>query len=177
MRNIVPAIVSLPQYLEIQHSDPGRLRPTCCPHCGNEDLWNHGHYDRKANRKNTSNILNPISIYRYFCPHCHKTCSTLPECLPQNRWYLWDIQQAALMLSLIGKSFAAIEKKTMLSRHTISRWVNHLKKHLQCHKEILCKRLDNLDITKDFPSFWVSCLDKISLSQAMFLCHFAEVKI
>ena len=61
MRNIVPAIVSLPQYLEIQHSDPGRLRPTCCPHCGNEDLWNHGHYDRKANRKNTSNILNSIS--------------------------------------------------------------------------------------------------------------------
>ena len=177
MRNIVPEITSLSQYIEVQNNDSERLRPACCPYCGNKGLWRHGHYDRKASRKNTSNVQNPIYIYRYFCPHCHRTCSTLPECLPQNRWYLWDIQQVALLLSLIGKSFATIAKKTMLPRHTISRWINNFKEHLENHKEILCKQLNDLDITKDFSVFWLSCLNKVSLSKAMFLYHTAKVKI
>ncbi len=177
MRNIIPDITSLSQYIEVQNNDPEHLRPTCCPYCGNEGLWRHGHYDRKASRKNISEVPNPVSIYRYFCPHCHRTCSTLPECIPQNKWYLWDIQQIVLLLSFIGKSLVVIAKKTTLSRRTISRWINHFKKHLQNHKEVLCKEVGDLSIALGFSDFWLSCLNKVSLSRAMFLYYAVKIKI
>lgn len=176
MRNIVPKIISLSQYLDIQHNNPNLLRPSCCPHCGDEVLWGHGCYERKANRKNVINIFDPILIHRYFCPRCHRTCSTIPECLPHNKWYLWDIQQIVLIFFLIGKSFAAIAKKTMLPRHTVSRWINYFKTHLQKHKKLLYEQFSDLDISKSFSAFWLACLSKISLAQAMSYCYFAELK-
>ncbi len=177
MRNIVPEILSLDQYLKTQREKPDGLRPIFCPHCGEKDLWNHGHYDRKADRRNTSGeTLNPIRIYRFFCPHCSRTCSTLPECLPPRKWYIWNIQQIALMSVLTGKSFVATAKKIMPSRHTISRWIKQFKESWRCHKRTLCQHYNDLTITNTFTDFWLSCFNKTSLSQAMYLCYVAEAK-
>jgi hypothetical protein len=30
---------------------PEAYRPPCCPHCGLKILWQHGHYERKADRR------------------------------------------------------------------------------------------------------------------------------
>lgn len=160
IRNIIPEVLSLFQYQEMHPKD---FRPTRCPHCGKEGLWCHGHYDRKIDH-------NFVPIFRYFCPHCCRTCSTLPEYLSPGRRYVWDIQQTAIILAITGKSFAAIAKKIMPSRHTISRWLKKLKEQWQFHKNVLCKHFADLN-PNDFNDFWLTCLKKIPLSQAMRLCN------
>lgn len=177
MRNIVPEIQALDQYQKLKKEEPECFRPACCPGCGKAGLWRHGHYGRKADRQNTSATLNPVSILRFFCQHCGKTCSTLPECMPSRRWYLWSIQQAALARALAGKSFSAIAKEVMLSRHTVSRWLTRLKARLRLHKDALCQRFNDLGRTHDFSGFWLACLKKIPLSQAMRICHATGVTI
>jgi hypothetical protein len=178
MKNIVPEILALNQYLKLNKEKPELLRQPHCPYCGKLGLWCHGHYDRKADRQNSgTNTFNPVPIPRFFCPHCGKTCSTLPECIPPRRWYLWDIQQIALLMLLAGKNLSAITKKITPSRHTLDRWFERLKNQLRLHKDALCQHFIDLGQTSCFTGFWATCLKKIPLSKAMYLCHVKGVTI
>lgn len=175
MQNIVPNLTTLEQYLNAQKEAPGIFRPERCPSCGKEGLWIHGCYDRKADRSSGSH--DPVHIFRFFCPWCNCTCSVLPECIPPYRWYLWRVQQAAIILVLFGKSIAAVAKAITPSRHTISRWMERLKERFRLHKDVLCQHLIDLGRTGDFTEFWSACFSKIPLSQAMLFCHIAGVNI
>lgn len=175
MRNILLNIPEIDQYLKAQKEQPETLRPPNCPNCGKEGLWHHGHYDRKT--ASASSSREPVHIYRFFCPHCHKTCSTLPECISPHRWYLWKIQQMAAALVFAGKSFRTIAKTIAPSRHTISRWMGRLKERFRLHKDALCQHFIDLGGIDNFVGFWLSCFSRISLSQAMCFCNAAGVKI
>jgi transposase-like protein len=175
MRNIVLNISELDQYLKIQKDGYSILRPLTCPNCGKAGLWGHGCYDRKASR--TSGNHEPVRIFRFFCPHCHKTCSTLPEYIPPYRWYLWNMQQIAIALVCAGKSYRAIAKSITPSRHTISRWIGRLKERFRFHKDALCQRISELGSIDNYVGFWSACLSKISLSQAMCFCNAQGVDV
>ena len=179
MKNIVPEILTLDQYIKLQKKEEKEcFRPKFCPCCGKAGLWIHGYYDRKADRISTSeNTHNPVLIFRFFCSHCNKTCSVLPECIPPRRWYLWDIQQTAAILAFTGKSLAAIAKEITPSRHTISRWIERLKEQFLHHKDALCQCFIALGRTNNFTSFWSTCFKTISLSKAMLFCHVTGVNI
>ena len=175
MNVILAGITSLLQYLNLFVEQKSIWsHPRCCPSCGKSGLWLHGCYPRKANRSdNQDQLSNPISIQRYYCPACRKTCSLLPECLPPRRWYLWEVQQSALILVFSGLSFNAAAKKVAPSRHTISRWAARLTEQFRLHKDILCGHIIDLGQRTGVHDFWQACLNKISLAQAMRLCHVA----
>lgn len=173
---ILPDILSLSQYV-VTMQMKGFLDTKRCQHCGNIILWHHGRYFRKADRSTDAQSLNPLPIQRYFCPNCKKTCSALPECLPSRRWYLWQIQQTALALLLAGKSVRAIAQEITPSRRTIGRWATRLKEQFHIHKDVLCGHFIDLGRNVGFGDFWQGCLSKISLAQAMRLCHVAGVPV
>lgn len=178
MTIILAEILSLFQYIKILIHAPEQYRPNRCPGCGKSGLWRHGHYSRKADRLHQPDkSLNPIFIQRFFCPNCKHTCSLLPECIAPHRWYLWAVQQAALLLILTGKSFSAVAKEIPPSRHTISRWMSRFKERFHLHKDTLCHHFIALGRHCSFSDFWPTCLNIISLSQAMRLCHVAGVPI
>lgn len=131
---------------------------------------------RKADRsQGPGESLNPINIQRFYCPACKKTCSALPECIPPQRWYLWEVQQTALLLWLSGKSLCRISKEVVPSRHTLARWMKRLRGRDRLHKGALCTHFVVLGRTSDFVDFWVTCLKKISLGAAMRICHVSGV--
>jgi transposase-like protein len=175
MRNIVLNISEVNQYLKAQKEKSEALRPPSCPNCGKAGLWRHGHYNRKI-ASVTSNH-EPVNIYRFFCPYCSKTCSTLPEYIPPRRWYLWKIQQMAATLVFAGKSFRAVAKTTFPTRHTISRWIGRLKERFRLHRDALCQQFIDLGGIDDFVGFWSACLSKISLAQAMCFCNAQGVNV
>jgi len=175
MQHIVANLTTLEQYLKAQKETPEIFRPDRCPSCGKEGLWIHGSYDRKADRSSGSH--DPIHIFRFLCPWCHKTCSSIPELISPRRWYFWCIQQAALALVLAGESIAAVAREIVLSRHTVSRWMGRLKERFRFHKDVLCQHFINLGRTDDFAGFWPACFSKIPLSQAMLFCHVAGVNV
>lgn len=174
---IVAGIASLFQYSDLIKNRLNDIKPDRCLCCGRLKVWPHGKYPRKADRTNSADSLNPIWIQRYYCPACHKTFSVLPECLPPRRWYLWEVQQVALMLALAGVSFRAIENKIAPSRRTIRRWLNRFKEQIHFHKDILCGRFIELGRTFDFAAFWRTCLNTTSLAEAMRLCHASGVPV
>ncbi len=51
MQRIVAGIETIEQHLEAIKQTPEAYRPPCCPHCGLKILWQHGHYERKADRR------------------------------------------------------------------------------------------------------------------------------
>lgn len=175
MYNILANILGLDQYLKIQEENVELLRPSVCPHCKKAGLWCHGVYERKSSRTSGNHDL--VCVFRFFCPHCHRTCSTLPEYMSPRRWYLWDVQQMAMALFFAGKSLTAIAKTIAPSRHTISRWLGRLKERFKLHKDTLCQHFMDLGRTDDFVGFWSACFRKISLSQAMYFCNVAGVNI
>jgi transposase-like protein len=177
MRRILPEVSTLEQYLLLFEQGILLGETVQCLHCGRSGLWRHGHYDRKADRCNESESLNPIPIQRFLCRYCGKTCSVLPECIPPHRWYLWEVQQLALLLWLTGKSFYAVAKKTVPSRQTIKRWADRLQEQFHLHKDALCNLFVDLGRTPGFADFWSTCLNKIPLSSAMRLCHVSGVII
>ena len=168
MRPIVADILSLFQYVKHIQQDPRSFRPDVCPYCGRKNPRCHGHYARKADRENPSHSsLNPIWIFRFYCPDCCRTCSVLPECIPPHRWYLWVIQQAVLELFFLGQSFRKISQQLLPSRWTISRWVVRLRKRFELHALHLKSLFSWLGYTSGFIEFWQRCLAKMSLSTAM----------
>jgi len=178
MFHIVAGITSLIQHINVSKEDSKRYRPACCSSCGNLGLWRHGSYPRNPHRPHApGQSLNPISIQRFYCPVCHKTCSVLPECIPPRRWYMWDIQQAVLLLCLSGKSLYAVAKEVAPSRPTIARWLARFKEQFRLHKDTLCNHVVELGRTIDFSDFWSTCFKQLSLGAAMRLCHVSGVHI
>lgn len=177
MPSILPNILSLIQYINVLNT-PEACRPDKCPYCKRARPHRHGEYSRKGDRENPhSESLNPIKIQRVYCTGCGKTSSVLPECMPPNRWYLWDVQQTIIMLFLSGKSAYAIEKETAPSRHTIKRWIVRLHDQFLSHKDTLSSQFSALGRTSGFAAFWQACFQRMSLGGAMRLCHVAGVFI
>lgn len=168
MRLIVANIFTLIQYLKLLSENLCELRPDSCPHCGFGNLWFHGRYERKPDRPHCSKSnLNPIPIFRFYCPNCKRTCSVLPECIPPRRWYLWTVQQAVLLLYLGKQSIRQLAKQTAPSRRTIHRWLSRFKERFIVHASHL-KSLDSkLGYRNSFSEFWQGVLAKMPLSTAM----------
>ena len=178
MRAILPEIIELLQHIKKVYSNINFYRPKCCAHCGKSGLWFHGYYYRKSDRTNNkANSLNPVPIPRFFCKHCGKTTSVLPECIAPHRWYIWSIQQIAFLQMLLGKSLRAVSKTTSISRSTCQRWWNRFKERFLLHGSTLRVYYSSLGRHIDFNSFWLACLSKIRLSKAMLLCNQARVNI
>ena len=179
MPNILSGIHSLVQHLEHLEATPGDYRPECCLHCGKAGVWCHGAYTRKADRDNpTHSSLNPIRIPRFFCRHCQRTCSTLPECVPPRRWYLWTIQQAVLWLLCTGHSLAQVSAQVSPCESTLWRWWRRWQGRFAVHAWHLRNRFGDLGrASGDVRSFWRACLAQQSLSSAMVLLHGAGVVI
>ena len=175
--HILAGIMSLPQYLEQYHNDKiDRL--SHCPGCGRLNPWYHGCYPRKSDRINPpSESLNSIFIQRYYCPGCGKTCSVLPECIPSRRWYLWETQQAAILLFMLNGSARAVEQQVKPSRYTIKRWLAWLIVQFNLHKDALCTHFPSLGLLTEPVGFWRYVFDTLSLSTAMRLCHVAGISI
>jgi transposase-like protein len=175
---ILPEIPTLSQYLESIFKDPNLFDSIRCEHCHYAALWRHGGYWRKPDRSNPADqSLNPVFIQRFFCPACKKTCSVLPECMPPRRWYLWDIQQAALELYLVGCSLRAIAAQLVPDRRTIGRWVKLFQERFLLQEDALRNRDPELGRASGFVAFWQACLDKFSLATAMRFCHASGVSI
>ena len=172
MRYIVPGIQTLGQHIHHLFSDPNHYRPKLCSSCGKSGLWCHGTYERKADRERpSSDSLNPILIPRFYCSNCRHTCSTLPECIPPRRWYLWSIQQATLLFILSGHSIYHSSRVHLPSRFTVSRWFNRLVEQFHHHRFHLSSYLPQLGYTDSFASFWQTCLTQLSLEGVMCLLN------
>jgi transposase-like protein len=177
MLHILAEILSLLQYVEQYHNDK-LPRLMHCLVCGKLKPWFHGRYPRQSDRINPSNTsMNPIWIQRYYCPGCGKTCSVLPECIPPRRWYLWETQQTAILLFLLGNSARAVEQQVKPSRHTIKRWVSWILVQFKLYKDVLCTHFSAFGLFTEPVSFWKHVFKKLSLSTAMRICHVAGVPI
>lgn len=178
MPYIIPGILSLIQYIDFQKSNSEKLRLPQCPYCGKANPWCHGGYSRESDRLNpSSESLNPIFIQRYYCPDCGKTCSVLPECIPPRRWYLWETQQTAMLLLVLGGSARVAEQLVKPSRHTIKRWLAWLIAEFQLHKDVLCTHYSAFGLFTEPADFWNHVFNQLSLSTAMHICHVAGVLI
>lgn len=176
--HILADVTSLLQYMDMDKFDDAQYRLRHCPECGKSNPWRHGCYPRQSDRENnSSDSLNPILIQRYYCPACGKTCSVLPECIPPRRWYLWEVQQAALLLLLSGKSLRAIARTLKPTRHTIARWWRRFKEQFLLQESILRSHCAELGRTSGIVDFWTACFEKFSLAAAMRLCHVSGIAI
>jgi len=178
MAHILTGIVSLGQHILQLSRDPQDYRPLCCPHCKSAKLWQHGFYLHKAERLPSSKRSNDsIQILRYLCPSCKRSCSTLPECLPPRRWYLWSIQQAVLLALLKGHSLNDVSQQHLPCRQTCRRWWRQLQSRFALHTDCLRSRFAVLGRAQSFGDFWRACLEKMPLSQAMCLMHQSGLSI
>lgn len=176
MRCIVAGILSLTQHLTMVKENANYHGANSCHHCGKSGAWKHGYYDRKSDRSKTGE-LNPILIPRFFCSHCKKTYSILPECIPPRRWYLWCIQQLVLFKMISGESIRAVDRSEQPSLSTCKRWLKRFKKYFLEQRDALCARIGSLARFVDFESFWKNCLSQMSLDRAMLFCNQAGVFI
>ena len=168
MYRIVPGIASLQQHLETLSSHPQVYRPARCPHCGLEGVLIHGCYTRKAARNPSADgVSNPISIPRYRCRGCRRTCSRLPACVAPRRWCGWALQQSVLHGLLIGNSLRQCSVKNHLDRRTARRWRRWLAERSETFSFWLRARFVELGRTVDWRSFWMRCFDCMSLREAM----------
>jgi len=168
VRPILAGILSLIQHNNLLESNAEMFRPSQCPSCGKSGLWCHGHYERQADYEHSgSESLNPIAIPRFYCPHCHATCSVLPECIPPRRHYPWLIQQAVLLLVFKGSSYQALSQQTRPSRWTIGRWIRRLKSRFLIQVDQLRLLEPSLGRCSQLIEFWISFLKRSSLSSAM----------
>lgn len=173
---IVAGILSLVQHKNFIKENPEIFNIENCPHCGKATLWRHGYRFRKSDRENDEKFtLNLIQILRMYCPSCHRTCSVLPECISPKRWYIWLIQQTALLLQLSGMSFNKISQMIKPSRWTISRWAKRLKEQFQNHAMTLRSKWSWLGYRASFNDFWTAALNKIDLSRLMLFLNYQGV--
>lgn len=171
MKRIIPNINTLLQYIIFLNAKP--KLSCCCEYCGSCNIWCHGCYYRKSDRDRGE--LNPIAIPRFLCCNCGRTFSVLPECIAPRCWYLWNMQQEALVLWLKNFSYRAISKKLLPSRKTISRWISRLKEQFLIHADQLRTFCKELGYYQDFQSFWKECLDRWGLSKIMLMLNNAGI--
>jgi hypothetical protein len=172
MPNIIAEITSLEQHVQHLKDYPKDYRPSQCPHCCKAGVWMHGCYSRIADHnEKTGGHMNPVPIPRFFCPHCKKTCSTLPECISPRRWYLWAIQQAFLLSILTGGSLPSVRPFRCPGKATIKRWWGWLKGNFHIHASTLRSHDPELGRISGFQEFWQACLSKMPLSEAMYWLH------
>lgn len=169
---IIPGIASLCQHLLCLRTTPEDYRPVRCMPCGMSGLHCHGSYIRKSNRRSVEfETDEPIAVPRFRCPHCHATCSCLPEVIPPRRHYLWCWSQLVLVKWLNGMSLNAIAAQIRASRKTIKRWLDTLKARFALDASILRSRFPELGRADGFVQFWQACLAKMSLASAMVYIH------
>jgi transposase-like protein len=164
---ILSGIHTLGQHLEHLQSHSEDYLPDQCPSCGRAGLWRHGYYTRKSDREGQG--LNPIPIPRFRCPHCRRTCSSLPQCIPPRRWYLWTVQELLIRLVLLGYSFNSVCHQWPPSRATLRRWWRRLQERFPRHRDALCARWPWAATAQGFRSFWRHCLSRQPLSEAMLM--------
>jgi len=166
MQRIVGSVASLAQHLTLIATDPEQYRPAACPHCGRAGVWRHGHYDRKADRGG-GGALNPVAMLRFFCRGCEVTCSRLPACVTPRRWYDWAVQQAVLILLLMGESLHGCARASGRDRRTVRRWRDWLRERDAQFAFALRSRWPELGRVADFDAFWRHVIDERSLQQVM----------
>ena len=170
MTVILPNILTLITYQSLLKNSCHALKPNYCPSCQYGTLWCHGYYERKANRINQSHSKsNSIKIMRFYCPSCRQTCSVLPECLPERRWYLWDTQQVVMTLFLQGYSFKTIATLCAPSRRTIGRWIQLFQAAHDFISHSIRSIYPEFGYYPGFTDFWIYCFSTLSLSFAMWL--------
>jgi len=168
MRFILADILTLGQHLEQLAQAIELYRPPQCPYCSHPVVWNHGFYERKADRVNSGDkTLNPIPIPRFCCARCRRTFSVLPECIPPRRWYLWLFQQRCLKGCLEGGSFRQLSPLFALARSTISRWFHWLKGRSPDFQRTLCVAYPAQGYFAQWTDFWRHWFDQYLLSKAM----------
>jgi len=160
MKNIIPDIATLVQYIKLLSSHKNINQCSKCHNCGCYRLWKHGYYYRKSGRQK-------IPIQRLKCSKCGHTCSVLPECMPPRRWYLWEVQQATLLMALNGESYRSIAAKTQPVRSTIARWIKQLKERTRVYADCLKSSYPNLGRFSEFKTFWQECFGLLPLSKIM----------
>lgn len=173
---IVADILSLEQHQKTPSQNPENYRAKCCPACGINGLWSHGSYYRKPDRS-PEGALNPMTILRFMCPHCGKTHSVLPECIPPRRWYPWLVQQAVLIAILARKGWRSVSNALGPSRSTCRRWWGSLRTQFLHHTTALRTLISDLGRYVCFEAFWQECLNLMPLSRAMRLCYQQGVQI
>ena len=170
MTFILSEVIDLQQHIETLHNEANDYQPSQCPSCGRTGLWKHGTYYRR--RALTSR---KIPIQRFLCPHCNKTCSTLPEFISPRRQFQWFTQQMVMQLMLttnnLNKAWKAISSQPgpTPSMSTIRRWWRHTCQQYPQHRFHLCNAHPELGYSSDQISFWKMCLDRFSLSNTMFI--------
>ncbi len=168
MHRILPGIDTLDQHLYQLEQARESYRPKRCPNCGMDKLWFHGCYYRQPEREGKGGgNRTPIPILRFSCPHCGRTCSRLPSCIPPRRWYPWALQQAALVLVLSGTSLCKASSQCPPDRRTISRWWNWLKEQFSQHSHTLRSRFPELGRHTSLAAFWSTCFHQMPLADAM----------
>jgi transposase-like protein len=179
MFTILPGIASLAQHLQHLASRSEDYRPVRCPGCGRSGVWCHGFYTRKADRSAPpGSSLNPIPIPRFYCSGCRRTCSTLPECLPPRRWYLWVVPQALVLLLCAGGSLAAASRVLAPSEATLGRWWRRLRARFPEQVFALRHRYPDLGRVPEEPlSFWRACLASMTFAHAMGCLHQGGIAI
>lgn len=175
---IISGILTLCQHLTRTLSTPEDYRPARCPPCGMSGLHCHGVYIRKANRRGVAfETDEPIAVPRFRCPHCHATCSCLPEVIPPRRHYLWCWQQLVMLKWLGGMPLNAIAAQVRPSRKTIKRWLDRFNAQFLLHATILRSRFAEFGRTNGFSEFWRMSLMQIPLSSAMLHIYDAGTSI
>ncbi len=183
MCNILSGIHSLDQHLSHWLAHPDAYKPSQCPHCLYSGLWAHGIYERQSACECEHDPGCSIPIPRFLCPHCRRTCSTLPEFIAPRRWYHWAVQQAAFMLMLMGNSLLSVwsalfdREPRCPSQSTVRRWYAAFKRQYETHRFCLCSVMPDLGYTPQFTDFWQACLHKQPLSSAMVSIHRAGERI
>lgn len=176
MHVIVADIISLEQYLRTRHQILENHLKKSCLACGKIGLWAHGSYERKPDRS-PEGTLNPMTILRFMCPHCGKTHSLLPECIPPRRWYPWFTQQAVLIWLLAGNGLRFVSETLGPARSTCRRWWGSLKDKFLPQSTALRTLISDLGRYAHFEDFWQACLTLMPLGKAMRLCYEQGVQI
>ena len=169
MHRIVAGITTIEQHLETIRQSPEAYRPPCCPHCGLKILWQHGHYERKADRRAGQDSRNPVPICRYCCAACRRTCSRLPACIAPRRWYDWSVQQTVLERRLNGSPNRQCAACGGPERRTVGRWWDWLQERSLLFEFYLRARCAELGRATDFSAFWLRVFESLGLAPAMTL--------
>jgi len=168
MQRIVSSITTLEQHCNAVSQTPEVYRPSACPHCGLKVLWRHGHYYRKADRRQHGEpSLNPVPICRYCCSGCRHTCSRLPLCIAPRRWHDWVVQQGVLLLLLSGCSLHRCSRCTRLERRTVRRWRDWLHARTDTFAFFLRNRFPEWGRSADGALFWRAVLKQMPLAEVM----------